>query len=57
MNIFHRDVSTKLLCRDVSRDDCRIPLLRDMSRDGCKNSSNRDVRRDTSRSITVEMGS
>ena len=47
MDIFHRDVSgdvsTKLLCTDTSRDDCRTPFLRNTSRDG------RDVSRDDHR--------
>ena len=54
-NIFHRDASTNLLCRDVNRDDYRIPLLRNTSRDGCKNSRGRVVCRDNSRTIIVEM--
>ena len=60
-NISHRDasgdVNINLFCRDVSRDDCRIPLLRDTSRDGCRKSLRRDVYRDNSRSIIVEMPS
>ena len=37
------DVSTKLLCRDTSRDDCITSFLRDTIRDG------RDVSRDDCR--------
>ena len=52
-NIFYKDVSrdvgTKLLCKDISGDDCRIPLGRDTSRDDRRNLLCRDVSRDDHR--------
>ena len=49
------DVNVNLLCRDVSRDDCRIPLLRDTSRDVHRTSHLRDVSRDNNRCTIVEI--
>ena len=51
----YRDANTNLLCRDISRDDYRIPLLRNTSRDGRRNSLCRDVSRDNSRCTIVEI--
>ena len=47
-------MSIDLLFRDLSRDDCRIPLLRGTSRDRCMNSLPIDVNRDTSRCSIIE---
>ena len=47
-------VSINVLYRDVSRNDCKIPLLIDMSRDGHMNSLCRDVSRDTNKCSIIE---
>ena len=53
------DISTNLLCREVSGDDCMLSLLRDTSRDGHRNSLCRDTDRytcnDDNRYMIVDM--
>ena len=55
MNIFHIDVSRDNcrvpLLRDTSRDDCRLSIRRDASRDNRNNLLRRDVYRDDCRSL------